>query len=110
MTKILGSAEKTFGELVMGDNIYYIDPKSPTEIKFLPVKEVSEFQPKKGYVSVEYFQSSSALELVKLENAHLVPTRKIIASKNATRILSMSMPPTVYFTNKRSLENFMAGK
>lgn len=101
----LGDAEKRFDELVEGDQLYYIDPKKPTEINFLPIKSVTPWEKKKGWVVVEYYQSSQAIDL----GAHLstIPTRKIIAEGKAKRITTMSLPPTVYFTNKRALEKFM---
>lgn len=103
--KQLNKAEKTFQELIEGDNIYYIDPKKPEEIQFLPVKGTRPFEPKKGHIYVDYYQSSSALELVK--DPTLIPVRSILVKATDTRVMSMSMPPTVYFTNKRALESFM---
>jgi hypothetical protein len=105
--RILGKAEKTFSELERGDKVYYIDPKKPTEIQFLPVKGVENFIPKKGYVEVEYYQSSEVLEIIKPEEEYIVPTKKILCKGSDTRILSMSMPPTVYFTNENALKQFM---
>lgn len=105
---ISGEAAKQFRELVEGDHLYYIDPKKPTEINFLPIKGVTEFPRKKGYVLVEYYQSSDAFQLT--TSMESIPTRKILADGRATSIIAMSIPPSVYFTNKRALEKFMAGK
>ncbi len=102
---LLGDAAKTFRELVEGDKLYYIDPKKPTEINFLPIKSVTEFPGKKGYVYVEYYQSSDAFQLT--TSLESIPTRKIVADGRATSIITMSMPPSVYFTNQRALEKFM---
>jgi len=110
MATILGSASKTFGELVKGDKVYYIDPKQPTEINYLPVKEVEPCHFKKGYVFVEYYQSSEVLGMTTLENEHIVPTRKLLVKAGDTQMLAMSMPPTVYFTNEKALRNFMGSE
>lgn len=107
MATILGTAEKNFEELQPGDFIYYIDPKDPTKIKELTVARIYPWDAKPGYTKIDYFVSSDALMLVTEETKHLVPTKTIIAKNKDSRILSLSMPPTIYFTNKRALEKFM---
>lgn len=102
---ISGEAAKTFRELVEGDQLFYIDPKKPTEINFLPIKSVTEFEKKRGYVTIEYYQSSDAFSLT--TSLESIPTRKIIVNGRSTSMISMTMPPSVYFTNKRALEKFM---
>lgn len=102
---VLGDAEKTFSELTSNDFIYYIDPKKPMDIQDLKLKSVNPFEGNPGWVKLEYFQSSQALDL----GAHIdtVPTKLLVAKANAKHIITLSMPPTVYFTNKKALQKFM---
>jgi len=101
----LGNASKTMSELELGDFLYYIDPKKPTEINQLTIKGVTSSETQKGWVKVEYFQSQQALDM----GAHVdsVPTRLLIVEGKAISCMSMSMPPTVYFSNKKALIKFM---
>jgi hypothetical protein len=110
MVKELNNAEKTFGELEEYDFIYYLDPNKPGEIKELVVKGVTQVLEKKGWVTIEYYQSKEALELVTLEKSDLVPTKKLITKRDDKRVITMTMPPSVYFTNKKTLQNFINGK
>ena len=101
----LGKASKTMAELENGDFLYYIDPKKPTEINQLTIKAVHQMEVKKGWVKVEYFQSQQALDLGAFIDT--VPTRLLLVEGKAISCMSMSMPPTVYFSNKQALKKFM---
>ena len=104
----LGDAEKTFEELKEGDSLYYIDPKKPSEIQALTIKCHEEFRPKPNYTILRYYKSSDALSLV--ADKDMIPTATILVEKKAKRIVTLSHPPTVYFTNKKALQKFIDGK
>ena len=132
----IGTAKKLFHELVHGDKLYYIDPKKPMEISELTIKEVHEHPNDKRFVVIVYFKSDEATKLItdmtqlnpKLEvgdreikvkeiddqikgfNENLIdniPVGKIIVQKNSSDCMVHTLPPTVYFTNKKALEKFM---
>jgi len=103
--KQIGIAEKTMGELIGGDYIFYIDPKEPTTIKELLVREISQMETNKGWVKIAYYQSTQALDMGAVTET--VPTRLLIVEAKAKRFISLSTPPSIYFTNKRALEKFM---
>lgn len=130
----VGTAKKRFMELVHGDKLYYIDPKTPTEISELTIKEVRKAVDHR-YVVIVYFKSDEATKVItgmveqniksekemplvveefktenKIFNADLldsIPVGKIIVDKNASECMAHTLPPTVYMTNKRALEKFM---
>jgi len=104
--RILNSALKTFGELEKGNYIFYIDPSKPTEIQELLIKDIQPIE-KPGYIKVIYYKSSAALSLITSENHDLIPTGIIITQKNNTRILTLTIPLSIYFTNKEALIKFM---
>lgn len=133
----LGTAKKLFHELVHGDKLYYIDPKKPMEISELTVKGVEPHTKDKRFVVITYFKSDEATKVITLMtekktgligedgreikvkeiddqvkefNEHLIdsiPVGKIIVHKNASDCMTSTLPPSVYFTNKRALEKFM---
>ena len=104
----LGTAKKLFRELVMGDKLYYIDPKKPTEISELSVKEVRKAVDKRFCVIV-YFKSDEATKIIASTEAGIneAPVGKIVVPKNATDCMTHTIPPSVYFTNKKALQMFM---
>ena len=101
---------KTFRELVDKDLIYYIDPKEQTKYKALTVKSVNPSELKKGWVTVEYYKSSQALSMVTVDNIDAIPTAKIICQGNATSMLTMSMPMSIYFTSEKAIKQFMGSQ
>ena len=101
---------KTFRELVDKDLIYYIDPKEPTKYKALTVKSVNPSELKKGWVTVEYYKSSHAMQLVTSDNIDAIPTGKIICEGNAKSLLTMSMPMSIYFTSEKGIKEFMGSQ
>lgn len=97
-----------FKELVMGDKLYYIDPKTPTTISEITVKEVRK-SVQKDYVVIVYFKSDEATNVL-IKHAHHIddsPVGKIHCPKNASEMITVSMPPSIYATNKKWLEKFM---
>lgn len=133
--RTIGDAKKLFHELVHGDKLYYIDPMKPHEVSEVTVKEVRKAVDAR-YVVIVYFKSDEATKLItdmtqlnpKLEvegrvikvdeiekeikdfNANLIdniPVGKIIVDKNGTWCMTHTLPPSVYFTNKKALLKFM---
>lgn len=122
----IGTAIKKFHELVMGDKLYYIEPTKPTEIAELTVKEVRK-STSASHVVIVYFKSDDAVKLIEkmidedkqlhqitkdfnvMPKASLeeAPVGKLIVEKNGSHCMSHSLPPSVYYTNKRALEKFM---
>jgi hypothetical protein len=131
----IGQARKLFKELVNGDRLYYINPETPNLISEITVKEVRvAVDPQ--FVVVVYYKSDEATKLItdmtqfnpKLEvdnkiikvdeieqeikqfNSNLIdaiPVGKLTVPKNATQCITLTMPPGVYYTNRRALEKFM---
>ena len=97
-----------FHELEFGDKLYYIDPKTPTQISELTVKEVRQATVR-THVIVVYFKSDRATELIKKINDSFeeAPVGKIACPRNASDIITVSIPPSIYATNKRWLEKWM---
>lgn len=124
--KQLGTAIKLFKELVKYDKLYYIEPTNPNEIAELTIKEVRK-STDVNHIVIVYFKSDDALKAVQdmieedkklhsitkdfnlLPNASLddAPVGKLVVPKNASHCLTMTMPPSVYYTNKKALEKWM---
>lgn len=103
-------ASKTIGELEPNDSLFYIDPKKPTEIDHLVIKSIRPWEQKKGYMVIEYYKSSAATVILHPDALEDLQTGKIIAESKAKSFMSASVPPTVYFTNKKAIEEFMGIK
>ena len=132
--RTLGDAKKLFHELEHGDKLYYIDPKKPHEVSELTVKEVRKATDAR-YVVIVYYKSEDATTAVKkmvddnikamkempievkeiqeetrqfnkdlLDN---IPVGKLIVPKNSSGVMSHTLPPSVYYTNKKALLKFM---
>lgn len=101
------STSKTIAELEHLDRLYYIDPKKPTETNHLVVKSITPWEKKSGYFVIEYYKSSAATELLAPEAIEDLETMKIIAEGRAKSFMTASIPPSIYFTSKRAIDEFM---
>ncbi len=132
--RTLGDAKKLFHELEHNDKLYYIDPKTPHQISELTVKEVRKSVDAR-FVVVVYYKSEDATQAIRkmvddnektqkkmdiqvkemqeesrlfnkdlLEN---IPVGKLVVPKNSSSVMTHTLPPSVYFTNKRALEKWM---
>lgn len=117
----LGTAKKLFHELVHGDKLYYIDPKTPHEISELTIKETRKAVDPR-FIVIVYFKSDEATKAITdmseykvsmpgvdtgINLLDTIPVGKLVVAKNASDCMTHTLPPSVYFTNKRALEKFM---
>lgn len=123
---LLGNAKAKFKELTFGDKIYYCNPSKVGTIAALTVKEVKPAI-KIGWVIITYFKSDQAIEaILKMieqdEKMHqvtkdlnllpkasldLAPTGQLAVEGNADQCFTMSLPPSMYFTNEKAARAFV---